>query len=115
MEDDPKNLIALDAEVQGLVDRYQQGDLEGAIRIGEALVRKRPSMPLVYTHLAFLYRQKGDLRAAVEAVRRALALKPDDTDAASLLGGYLVETGRAKEAASVLAPYARRASPIRTC
>jgi arylsulfatase A-like enzyme/tetratricopeptide (TPR) repeat protein len=110
VEDDPKNLIALDAEVQGLVDRYQKGDLEGAIRTGEALLRKRP-MPLVYTHLAFLYRQKGDLRAAVEAVRQALALKPDDTDAASLLGGYLVEAGRPKEAVRVLAPYAGRAEP----
>jgi tetratricopeptide (TPR) repeat protein len=111
VEDDPKNLIALDAEVQDLVDHYRKGDLEGAIRIGEALVQKRPSMSLVFTHLAFLYRQKGDLRAAVEAVRRALAQNPEDTDAAGLLGGYLVEAGRPKEAARVLAPYAKRAEP----
>jgi Flp pilus assembly protein TadD len=68
-------------------------------------------MPLVFTHLAFLYRQKGDLTAAVDAVRRALALDPEDADAAGLLGGYLVEAGRPREAARVLAPYAERTDP----
>jgi choline-sulfatase len=110
-EDDPKNLIALDGEIQDLVDRYRKGDLAGAIGVGEALVEKRPSMPLVFTHLAFLYRQRGDLKAAVDSVRRALALHPEDSEAASLLGGYLVEAGRPKEAASLLEPYVKLAEP----
>ncbi len=110
-EDDPKNLIALDARLQSVVDHYRNGDLEGAIRIGEELVRRRPGMPLVFTHLAFLYRQKGDLEAAVGAGRRALALNPEDTEAVGLIGAYLVEAGRPREAVKLLEPYANRAEP----
>ncbi len=111
VEDDPKNLIPLDAEVQSVVDHYRAGDLEGAIRIGEDLVRRRPGMSLVFTHLAFLYRQKGDFAAAVNAGRRALALNPEDTEAVALIGAYLVEAGRPKEALKLLEPYAKRAEP----
>jgi arylsulfatase A-like enzyme/Tfp pilus assembly protein PilF len=111
VEDDPKNLIPLDAQVQSVVDHYRAGDLEGAIRIGEDLVRRRPGMSLVFTHLAFLYRQKGDLGAAVNAGRRALALNPEDTEAVGLIGAYLVEAGRPREALKLLEPYARRAEP----
>jgi len=93
VEDDPKNLIALDAQVQSVVEHYRNGDLEGAIRVGEELVRLRPGMPLVFTQLAFLYRQKGDLEAA------------------GLIGAYLVEAGRPKEAVELLEPYAKRAEP----
>jgi len=108
VEDDPKKLIALDARVQSVVEHYREGDLPGAIRIGRELVRERPGMPLVYTHLAFLYRQQGDFAAAVDAGRRALALNPDDTEAAGLVGAYLVEAGRPKEAVRLLEPYAKR-------
>ena len=111
VEDDPKNLIPLDAEVQSIVDHYRAGDVEGAIRIGEDLVRRRPGMSLVFTHLAFLYRQKGDFAAAVNAGRRALALNPEDTEAVALIGAYLVEAGRPKEALKLLEPYAKRAEP----
>jgi tetratricopeptide (TPR) repeat protein len=68
-------------------------------------------MPLALQHLAYLQRQSGDLGAAVTTLKRALALNPEDTDTAALLGAYLNEVGRPREAAAVLAVYAERKSP----
>jgi arylsulfatase A-like enzyme len=69
--DDPKRLIALDADLQGLIEQYQAGDLAGAIARGERLVAARPSMPLAWVQLAFLHRERGDLAAAVKALQKA--------------------------------------------
>jgi tetratricopeptide (TPR) repeat protein len=109
--DDPKRLIALDAELQGLVEQYRAGDLAGAIARGKRLVEARPSMPLAWTQLAFLYRERGDLKAAVAALQKALALAPDDSGTAALLGAYLTEAARPQEALKVLDVYAGRNDP----
>jgi arylsulfatase A-like enzyme/Tfp pilus assembly protein PilF len=109
--DDPKNLISLDTDIQRMLDLFQAGKVEDAIHVGEDLVRRRPGMPLVYTHLAFFYRERGDLKSAVEAARTAVRLNPDDTDAVGLLGGYLVEAGRAKEALAATDPFAKGPTP----
>src|SRR5947207_8454542 len=68
-------------------------------------------MPVAYQHLAFLERARGDLTAAVAALRRAVALRPDDTETLALLGVYLGEAGHAREAAALLEPLAARPHP----
>jgi Flp pilus assembly protein TadD len=68
-------------------------------------------MPVAYLHLAFLERARGDLPAAVTALRRALALRPDDTETVALLGVYLGEAGHPREAADLLEPFTRRPQP----
>ena len=60
--DDPKRLIELDRQIDEVVSRYQQGDLRGAIALGEGIVQRRPDMPLSLVHLAFLYNEAGDHR-----------------------------------------------------
>jgi arylsulfatase A-like enzyme/tetratricopeptide (TPR) repeat protein len=110
-EDDPKTLIVLDGELQALIEQYQAGDLPGALRRGEGLVRRRPTMALAFEHLAFLQREAGDLPGAIRSLEKAMALVPDEAGTAALLGGYLNEAGRAKEALARLGPYAGRKDP----
>jgi tetratricopeptide (TPR) repeat protein len=110
VEDDPKKLIDLDRGLQALVGRYQEGNLEGALAEGEAIARQRP-MPLIFRHLAFLHREKGDLKPAIEAARKALLLGPNDAAAAALLGAYLTEAGKPNEAVDVLRPFAHSPEP----
>lgn len=109
-EDDPKRLIALDAEIQAVLARYTSGDLAGAVGLCRDLVRRRP-MPLALLHLAFLERERGDLRSAILAAKQALVASPGESEAAGLLGVYLNEAGRAREAVALLQPYAHQPSP----
>jgi choline-sulfatase len=109
--DDPKRLIGLDVELQALIEQYQRRDLAGAIARGERLVASRPSMPLAWVQLGFLHRERGDLAAAVRALQKALVLAPEDSGTAALLGAYLTEAGRPREALQVLDAYAGRSDP----
>ncbi len=110
-DDDPKRLIGLDTAIQDVVTLYQAGHLEaGLARIKEVLAQ-RPDMPLALEHLGFLQREIGDLDGAVKTLQRSIALNPEDTDTVALLGAYLNESGRAREAAAVLAVYADRKDP----
>ena len=110
-EDDPKRLIVLDAMMQEVASAYLAGDLPTALARCRELVRRRPQMPASLLELAHLERESGDLGAAIAALAQALALDPDDTVTASLLGAYLTQAGKARTAADLLAPYAQRADP----
>jgi arylsulfatase A-like enzyme/tetratricopeptide (TPR) repeat protein len=109
--DDPKRLIPIEAELQGVLDRYSSGDLAGAIAMGEDFVSRHPHMILALSHLAFLYHEAGDLPAATAALRRAVGEDPANLDMVALLGNYLVEGRQAKEALQLVTPYAQRAEP----
>jgi choline-sulfatase len=109
--DDPKRLIVIDRAIDEVVTRYQHGDLAGAIALGRDVVRQRPDMALSLEHLAFLYNEAGDHRAAADAIRRALALSPGASDIAALLGAYLTEAGLGNEAVARLTPYANDPHP----
>jgi arylsulfatase A-like enzyme/Flp pilus assembly protein TadD len=110
-EDDPKRLIALDALLQEVVGLYSAGDLRSALLRCRELVRLRPRMAISLLHLAHLERESGNTPAAIEALRRALAISPDDTTTLALLGAYLTEGGRAREAVDVLEAAARSDEP----
>jgi arylsulfatase A-like enzyme/tetratricopeptide (TPR) repeat protein len=110
-EDDPKRLIALDATLQEVVGLYGAGRLEEARARCRDLVARRPGMGVSLLTLAHLEREAGDLKAAVAALRKALALSPDDVTTATLLGAYLTQAGRAREAGALLEPFAKREKP----
>jgi len=110
-DDDPKRLIALDAQIQDVIGRYASGDLPGALALSRDVVRRRPDMPLSLVHLAFLERETGDLGEAVRAARQALALNPDDTDVVGLLAAYLNEAGQPRETLRLVEPYVERKDP----
>jgi choline-sulfatase len=110
-EDDPKRLIAVDAEVQSIITRYQAGDLPGALTLAHDVVRRHPTLRLARQHLGFLHRESGNLGAAVESLKAVVAQAPDDAEVAALLGVYLNEAGKARETLALLEPYADRADP----
>jgi choline-sulfatase len=110
-DDDPKRLIALEAEMEQVAARHRAGDLEGALALCRDIVRRRPHMPSSLLRLAVLHHDMGQLKEAIAAAREALALNPDDPETAARLGRYLNEAGRPRETVDLLETYARRADP----
>lgn len=108
IDDDPKRLIAHDATLHEVTARYLEGDVAGALALCRELVRRRPDTPLWLMHLALLERETGNVQAGIDALRRVLALTPRDEEAFTLLGAYLTEAGRAREAADLLEAHVRR-------
>jgi len=108
IDDDPKRLIALDAILEEVIGLYLDGRVSEALTRCRELVRRRPQMAVALLYLATLEREHGNLTAGIEALRRVVAINPDDGDAASLLGVYLTEAGRPREAVMVLEPLVRR-------
>ena len=109
--DDPKRLIGLDAMLQDVLRLYLAGDLRAAIARCRELVERRPTMAVSLLELAHLERESGNLPAGIDALRRAAALTPEDTQTMSLLAAYLTQAGRAREAVDLLEPYSRREPP----
>ena len=106
--DDPKRLIGFDARLQEIVGQYVAGDLQGALARCRALLRERPDMPLTLFHLAQLERQNGNLDGAIDALRIAVTLVPDNSETIAMLGAYLTQADRSGEAVKLLEPFARR-------
>ena len=94
--DDPKTLVPLDAALQEVVALFTSGRREEALARCRALVAERPSMPLTLVYLGQLERESGNLEAAVSALKRALALNPQDTVVATMLAADLTQSGRAQ-------------------
>jgi Flp pilus assembly protein TadD len=109
--DDPKNLVALDRMMDQMFGLFHAGDVGRALEVGRELVRRRPGMEVAHLQVAYLERSRGDLPAAIAALRRAVALRPTDTTAVSLLGTYLTEAGRASEAVTFLEPHVKAEGP----
>jgi tetratricopeptide (TPR) repeat protein len=110
-DDDPKRLIALDAELQAVDARRTAGDLAGALRQCEDVVKRRPTMPLALVQLSLLQREAGGLDHALKTAEKALALAPDDAQTASTVASHLNDLGRFRESAELLEPYAARPEP----
>ena len=114
-QDDPKRLIALDAVLQEVLKRYLAGDLAAAL---DAIPTARAPASVdgrAWMQLAELEREAGNAPAALDAMQRAVTLSPGDTEPLTLLGAYLTEAGRAREAADLPrrpgARAARRSGP----
>src|SRR5215472_838216 len=105
VEDDPKNLVAVDKEIHESIDRYQRGDLAGAIAVGRKIVRERPNMAVAYENLAFLLRQSASPGEALGAYRAALEKAAPSEELYVQYGLALCEAGRSDEALRILSPF----------
>jgi tetratricopeptide (TPR) repeat protein len=111
IDDDPKRLVGLDAQMEQVLARHRAGDLDGALALCQDLVRRRADMPAAWLQVAILQRKRGDMPAAIDALKRLIAMVPEDGGTAAVLAQYLTDAGRAAEAVALLAPYARSADP----
>lgn len=107
-EDDPKRLVELDSMISEMLSLHAAGRIDRALGVGRELARRRPGMESVHLQIAYLERSRGKLDAALTELRRAVALRPTDSEAVSLLGTYLTEAGHAGESAAFLGPYAKQ-------
>lgn len=107
-QDDPKNLVALDGDLERVVSLYQSGDLRAAVALANDIAGRQPTMSAAWVQLAFLASELGDVQLSVEAARKAFDVAPDAPDVAALTGAYLTEAGHAAEAARRLEPLAMR-------
>ena len=108
--DDPKNLIDIDTRNRAVVTAFMNGRIDEAIELAKENLRQRPTMSGANLQLAYLERARGNLNAAIVAARRAVFLRPLDAEGLALLGAYLTEAGRAKEAVALLDPYVKAAA-----
>ena len=110
-DDDPKRLVGLDTLMEQVLAHHRAGDLDSALALCRDIVQQRPDMPAALLQMAILQRKRGDMPAAIDALKRLIALVPDDPGTAAGLAQYLTDADRAGEAAALLRPYAAAADP----
>jgi arylsulfatase A-like enzyme/tetratricopeptide (TPR) repeat protein len=110
-EDDPKNLVSIDADLQRVVDLYQRRELREAIELASQIVRRRPTMQTGYEFLSLLQGQAGDDAAAIRTLEEAKRRDLLAENLISRLGLLYSENGRHREALSVLEPLATSQNP----
>ena len=94
-----------------MVALFSSGQKAAALARCRALVRERPGLPLALVYLGQLERDSGNLEGGIDALRRALALNPQDTVTATLLAADLTQAGKPREAVALLEPWAARPEP----
>jgi tetratricopeptide (TPR) repeat protein len=95
------------AQLIGGIAARRQGNAARAVQAIEPLAASQPKAPAVHYELALAYGDLGRGDAAIAALRRALALKPDFADAWRTLGDHLHAIGDATAADAAYAQQIR--------
>lgn len=109
--DDPKNLIELDTKMHLIVESYQRGKMDEALKLAREVVAARRDMVAAQEMLAFVLQQNERPREAIESLRNAVGEGAASESLKIRLGLLLSETGNAKEAVAILTPFADRRDP----
>ena len=104
-EDDPKSLIAVDAQLHQTVMLYETGHHDEAIAVARKIVASNPRMKAGYEHLGFLLQEKGDIRGAIRVFEQASANGAGGETIDRRRAMLLCEAGDPKEAVTLLTPY----------
>src|SRR5437016_546968 len=83
-------------------DRHRAGDVREAERLYREVIRRRPTHPEAHWLLGAIAKETGNLAAAIELFRRAVALHPVDIDYWMSLAKALDTADRLDEAAEAL-------------
>ena len=100
--DDPKRLVRLSDRLDEGVARYLAGEPEEAVRLFRSIIEERPTFTNAYTNLAYVLRETGRLRAAVDTLEKAVSLGLQTRTMLGRLGAYLQEAGELEESAALL-------------
>ena len=107
--DDPKNLVHVDSQIHEIVETFQRGRTNDAVKLARALVAGQPRMPAGRELLAFVLQESERVDEAIDVLAK-LAAEGSASDAAKVqLGLLLTESGKSAEAAAILAPIVARA------
>jgi len=98
LEKDPENIHALNALGYTLADRTER--LQEAFRYIEKAMKLAPEEPAILDSMGWVLYRMGRSAEAIDYLRRALKIMPDDEIAAHL-GEVLWVTGQRKEASQV--------------
>ena len=90
--------VALDEAVLLAVARHQNGQLDEAERIYEAVLAAAPEHPNALHFMGVLKHQRGDTEAAIDLIQRSIAVAPAYADAHNNLGNVYREAGQPEEA-----------------
>ena len=96
------NAAPSQAQIDGLIALFNQGELQEALIQGEALAKQFPDVPFTPNLLGAVYVGLGRLEEAVASYTQALQIKPDFAEAHNNLGNALNKLGKPEEAVSSL-------------
>ena len=90
--------------------RSSQGDDQGALDILVPLARTQPNWAMVHLDLGLALGRDGRGQEAIDALRRAVALKPELPQAWRVLGDHLMAAGEQDAADSAYASHVRHST-----
>ena len=108
VDDDPKKLVEIDGMMHGMVEMYQRGERAQAIETGRQIVQRQPDMVVGREMLAFMLQEAEQPEAAIATLQEAVKRGSATESLKIRLGLLYSETGRAKEAVEILAPFANK-------
>lgn len=101
-QDDPKRLVEIDRAIHRGIDLFQSDRLREAAEVYRGIIARRPDMAIAYLHLAVLYWELDERRAAIGTLTSALSAGVIDSDIETRLGMYLAEAGAVSQALPLL-------------
>jgi len=101
-QDDPKNLVDLDHQLNRIAELYGAGRGEEALEVGEDILAKRPEMTAAYTYMTKILLAGGRTDEALRLLQRAESAGAADDALRQQLGLTLVRAGRPAEALRLL-------------
>lgn len=87
--------------------RSLQGDVQGALDILIPLAQAQPNWAMIHFELGLALGRRGRGQEAIQALRRAVALKPDLPQAWRALGDHLMAAGEQEAADAAYASHVR--------
>jgi len=84
-----------------------QGDVQGALDILVPLAQAQPNWAMIHFDLGLAHGRRGSGQEAIQALRRAVALKPDLPQAWRALGDHLMAAGEQDAADAAYASHVR--------
>lgn len=105
-EDDPKNLVHVDAKIHEVIDLHQRGRSEQAIRLAREIVREQPRMSAGRELLAFVLQESERVPEAIGVLRELVKSGQASASTRTQLAKLLTETGNTSEALAIIGPAA---------
>jgi tetratricopeptide (TPR) repeat protein len=93
-----KGISPSDAEINNLLQQYQNGQYGGAEKSALSLTERFPKHQFAWKVLAAVLKQTGRVSESLAASQKSVQLGPQDAEAHSNLGNTLKELGRLDEA-----------------